>query len=67
LGSDEVECVRRGTVEVPEGFIGAGMGHGAGWALARRGAHEARVGRALASPERVEHVAVAFCPCSCAC
>jgi hypothetical protein len=63
LGSSEVERVRRGTVEVPRGFIGAG----AGWALARRGARGARVGRALASPERVEHVAVAFCPCSCAC
>jgi hypothetical protein len=36
LGSGEVECVRRGTVEVPGGFIGAG--HGAGLALARRGA-----------------------------
>jgi hypothetical protein len=67
LGSGEVERVRRGTVEVPGGFIGAGAGHGAGWALARRGARGARVGRALASPERVEHVAVAFCPCSCAC
>jgi hypothetical protein len=60
LGSGEVERVRRGTVKVPGGFIGAGAGHGAGWALAR-------VGRALASPECVEHVAVVFCPCSCAC
>jgi hypothetical protein len=67
LGSGEVERVRRGTVKVPGCFIGAGAGHGAGWALARRGARGARVGRALASPERVEHVAVAFCPCSCAC
>jgi hypothetical protein len=67
LGSGEVERVRRGTVKVPGGFIGAGAGHGAGWALARRGARGARVGRALASPECVEHVAVAFCPCSCAC
>jgi hypothetical protein len=33
-GSGEVECVRRSTVEVPGGFIGAG----AGSALARRGA-----------------------------
>jgi hypothetical protein len=66
LGSGEVERVRRGTVEVPGCFIGAGEGHGAGWALARRGARGARVGRALASPERVEHVAVVFCPCSCA-
>jgi hypothetical protein len=64
LGSGEVKRVRRGTVKVPGGFIGAGAGHGAGWALAR---HWARVGRALASPECVEHVAVVFCPCSCAC
>jgi hypothetical protein len=67
LGSGEVERVQRGTVKVPGGFIGAGAGHGAGWALARRGARGARVGRALASPECVEHVAVVFCPCSCAC
>jgi hypothetical protein len=67
LSSGEVERVRRGTVEVPGCFIGAGEGHGAGWALARRGARGARVGRALASLERVEHVVVAFCPCSCAC
>jgi hypothetical protein len=67
LGSGEVQRVRRGTIKVPRGFIGAGAGHGVGWSLARRGAREARVGRALASPERVEHVAVAFCPCSCAC
>jgi hypothetical protein len=37
LGSGEVERVRRGTVKVPGCFIGAGAGHGAGWALARRG------------------------------
>jgi hypothetical protein len=67
LGSGEVERVQRGTVEVPRCFIGTGVGHGPGWALARRGARGARVGHALASPERVEHVAVAFCPCSCAC
>jgi hypothetical protein len=41
LGSGEVERVRRGTVEVPGGFIGAGVGNGAGSALAR---HEARGG-----------------------
>jgi hypothetical protein len=64
LGSGEVERVRKGTVEVSEGFIGAGAGHGAGWSLARRGACEGARGCALASPERVEHVAVAFCPCS---
>jgi hypothetical protein len=67
LGSGEVERVRKGTVEVPGGFIGAGAGHGAGWSLARRGAHGGARGRALASPERVEHVVVAFCSCSCAC
>jgi hypothetical protein len=38
LGSGEVERVRRGTVEVPGCFIGAGAGHGAGLALARCGA-----------------------------
>jgi hypothetical protein len=65
LGSGEVERVRRGTVKVPGCFIGAS--HGAGWALVRRGARGARVGRALASLECVEHVAVVFCPCSCAC
>jgi hypothetical protein len=58
LGSGEVERVRRGTVKVPGCFIGAGAGHGAGWTLARRGARGARVGRALASPERVEHVSL---------
>jgi hypothetical protein len=67
LGSGEVERVQRGTVKVPGGFIGTGTGHGAGWSLARRGARGARVGRALASPECVEHVAVVFCSGSCAC
>jgi hypothetical protein len=33
-GSGEVEHVRRGTVEVSGGFIGAGMGNGAASALA---------------------------------
>jgi hypothetical protein len=37
-GSGEVERVRRSTVEVPGGFICAGVGNGAGYALARRGA-----------------------------
>jgi hypothetical protein len=67
LSSGEVERVRRGTVKVPGCFIGAGAGHGTVLALVQRGARGARVGRALASPECVEHVAVAFCPCSCAC
>jgi hypothetical protein len=67
LGSGEVERVRRGTVEVHGCFIGAGTGHGAGLALARRGAHGGARGRALASSERVEHVALCFCPCSSLC
>jgi hypothetical protein len=46
LGSGEVERVRRGTVEVPRCFIGAGVGHGAGLALARRGAQGGARGRA---------------------
>ena len=67
LGSGEVERARRGTAEVPGGFIGAGAGNGAGWALARRGAREVERGRALARAERVEHVEVFICPCSKAC
>jgi hypothetical protein len=67
LGSGEVERVWRGTVEVPGGFIGAGAGHGAGFALARRGARGSARGRALASSERVEHVALCFCLCSSLC
>jgi hypothetical protein len=67
LGSGEVECVRRGTVEVPGRFIGAGAGHGAGLALTRRRARGGASGRALASSERVEHVALCFCPCSSLC
>jgi hypothetical protein len=38
-GSGEVERARRSTVDVYGGFIGTGMGNGAGSALARRGAH----------------------------
>jgi hypothetical protein len=67
LSSDEVERVRRGTVKVPGRFIGAGVGHGAGLALARREARGGACGRALASSERVEHVALCFCPCSSLC
>jgi hypothetical protein len=65
LGSGEVERARRGTTEVPRGFIGAG--NNAGWALARRGAREVGRGRVLARAERVEHVEVFICPCSKAC
>jgi hypothetical protein len=67
LGSSEVERVRRGTVKVPGRFIGAGAGHGAGLALARRAAREVGRGRALARAEHVEHVEVFICPCSKAC
>jgi hypothetical protein len=67
LSSGEVECMRRGTVKVPGCFIGVGAGHGAGLALARRGARGGVRGRALASSERVEHVALCFCPCSSLC
>jgi hypothetical protein len=67
LSSGGVERVRRGMVKVPGCFIGAGMGHGTGLALARRGARGGARGRALASSERVEHVALCFCPCSSLC
>jgi hypothetical protein len=67
LGSGEVERARRGTTEVPGGFIGAGASNGAGWDLTQRGAREVRRGRALARAERVEHVEVFICPCSKAC
>jgi hypothetical protein len=67
LSSGEVERVQRGTVKVPGCFISAGAGHGAGLALARRGARWGTRGRALASSERVEHVALCFCPCSSLC
>jgi hypothetical protein len=66
-GSGEVEHARKGMAEVPGGFIGAGAGDGAGWALARRGAREVGRGHALARAERVEHVEVFICPCSKAC
>jgi hypothetical protein len=67
LSSGEVEHVRRGTVEVTGRYIGAGAGHGVSWPLARRGARGGACGRALASSERVEHVALCFCPCSSLC
>jgi hypothetical protein len=65
--SGEVERARRSTIEIPGGFIGASAGNGAGSALARRGARRGGVGRALASSERVEHVALCFCSCSTLC
>jgi hypothetical protein len=67
LSSGKVERMRRGTVKVPGRFIGTGAGHGAGLALARRGAREVGRGRALVRAERVEHVEVFICPCSKAC
>jgi hypothetical protein len=66
-GSGEVERARRSTVEVPGGFIGAGAGNGAGWALARCGAREVGRGRALVHAERVEHLEVFICSCSKVC
>jgi hypothetical protein len=64
LSSGEVERARNGTVKVIGRYIGAGAGHGVGWPLARHGARGGALGRALASSERVEHVALCFCPCS---
>jgi hypothetical protein len=66
-GSGEVERARRSTVDVYGGFIGTGAGNGAGSALVRRGARGGARGRALASSERVEHVALCFCSCSTLC
>jgi hypothetical protein len=59
--------VRGSMVEVSGGVIGAGAGNGAGsaWRDARHAG--AGVGRALASPGRVEHVALCFCSCSIPC
>jgi hypothetical protein len=59
--------VRGSTVEVSGGFIGAGAGNGAGSAWCDVGHAEAGVGRALASPGRVEHVAFCFCSCCTPC
>jgi hypothetical protein len=67
LSSGEVERARNGTVKVTGHYIGAGAGHGVGWPLARRGASGGARGRALASSEHVEHVALCFCPCSSLC
>jgi hypothetical protein len=61
------ECARKSAVEAWEGFIGAGAGHGAGLARARRWACGGTRGRALARAECVEHVEVCFFHCSNAC
>jgi hypothetical protein len=66
-GSGEVERARRSTVDVYGGFIGTGAGNGAESALAQRGARGGVRGHALASSERVEHVALCFCSCSALC
>jgi hypothetical protein len=55
------------TVEVSGGFIGPGTGNGAGSAWRDAGHVGAGVGRALASPGRVEHVALCFCSSSIPC
>jgi hypothetical protein len=61
-GSGRVRSVRGCTVEAGVGFIAASVGrHGTGLH-----AQAERRGRALALPERVEHVAVFICPSSCA-
>jgi hypothetical protein len=67
LSSGEVEHAQNGTVKVTGRYIGAGAGHGVDWPLARRGARGGARGRALASSERVEHVALCFCSCSSLC
>jgi hypothetical protein len=59
--------VRGSTVEVSGGFIGAGVGNGAGSAWRDAGHVGAGVGRALASSGRVEHVALCFCSSSIPC
>jgi hypothetical protein len=64
LGSGEVERARRSTIDAWGWFIGAGASRRRGHSLAWRGVGR---GRALARPERVEHVEVFFCPCSKAC
>jgi hypothetical protein len=65
--SSEVERARGSTVKVPGGFIGTGASNGAGSAWRDTGHVGAGVGRALASSERVEHVALCFCSCSTLC
>jgi hypothetical protein len=52
--------VRGSTLKVSGGFIGAGTSNGAGSAWRDAGHAGAGVGRALASPGRVEHVALCF-------
>jgi hypothetical protein len=65
--SGEVERAWGSTVEVPSGFIGAGASNDAGLVWRDAGHVGAGVGHALASSERVEHVALCFCPSSTPC
>jgi hypothetical protein len=65
--SGEVGRARVGTVEVPGGFIGAGVATAPARLWRDAGHAWAGVGRALASSERVEHVALCFCPSSSLC
>jgi hypothetical protein len=54
--SGEVERARGSTVEVPGGFIGAGVGNGAGSAWRNVEHVGAGIGRALTSSVHVEHM-----------
>jgi hypothetical protein len=65
LCSSGVGSERGHTVETGVGFIAAGVGVGVG--VARHGTRGRALGRALALPGCVEHVAMLICPSSCAC
>jgi hypothetical protein len=67
LRSSEVESEQGRTVEASVGFIGAGAAWARVWLGATRRVRGRPPGRALVLPGRVEHVAVLFCPSSCAC
>jgi hypothetical protein len=66
-GSGEVERVRRSTVEVPGALYARARATAPARPWRDAGHAGARVGRALASSERVEHVALCFCPYSSLC
>jgi hypothetical protein len=66
LRSGGVESERGRTVKVGVSFIGAGAGVGA-WSSEARCVRGRALGRALALPGRVEHVAISFCPSSSPC
>jgi hypothetical protein len=67
LRSSEVESERGRTVEASVGFIGTGAGVSLAWLGVARAGPSAGAGSTLALLGRVEHVAVLFCPSSCAC